>query len=106
MGRSQYCYFYDTDEQLAKAVDIIIKHNKAGREEDVGEEVENAYIVRLVEKYKSPKYKTKFCLLFSNGGGRTSTFHYFFINGIPLRPYDCSYAIRFEKEPYMCLTCC
>ncbi len=67
MGFSQYCYFYDTDEQLAKAVDIIIKHNKADREEDVGEEVEQAYIVRLVEKYKSPNTKPSYVCYFQTG---------------------------------------
>jgi hypothetical protein len=74
---------FETDEQKAKIIAAIKAHNSEEDEDKVGEEI-------CMVMYRNMRRKTNAgnkCMMFGNGGGRSSTFEYFTNLGFNIEPY-------------------
>ena len=103
MGRQQYCYFFDWTEQLNACLQVAHNHNSCLDENLVGEDLKQFNVCAMQEPYKHSTIhggKGNFCLLFLNGGGRSSTFDYFFQHGMHVYPYASAMTSRIG--PLMC----
>ena len=103
MGRQQYCFFFDTINQLNACLKVAEEHNTCLDENLVGEPLELFNIFEMREPYKHSTIhggKGNKCLLFLNGGGRSSTFDFFFQHGMHVYPYASAMTSRIG--PLMC----
>ena len=83
MGWQSHVLGYSNDEEKQKILDVIKDHNNATDEmwhnHEVGEEIVEICEAEFTKPYKKGLLKNKtHAILCGNGGGRTSTFNYFY----------------------------
>lgn len=86
MGHQSYIAFFKTTKEYEKIINIIKEHNTSTDYDNIGEELDCIVKCNIINPVKCRGYKK--CLIFSNGGGRTSTFRYFQMRNINLECYE------------------
>lgn len=94
MGWQSYVMFYNTEEQKQQIINVINTHNELNNDE-VGEELIMCCWVEIQKMYKRGVGKNmRYAILCGNGGGRHSTFSYFFNNRIKCVAFSEAFATR------------
>lgn len=127
MGWQSYVLYYNTEEQKQKIIDTIKSHNEYKCQcdkppifnceicgeynecncdcydcdcyDDIGEELEMVSWIKMKKPYKRGIGKNcEYAILCGNGGGRHSTFNYFYKNGIRAEEYTSAFLNRINKK--------
>ena len=102
MGRQSYILFVSCEEDKQRILEAIKAHNTfyddkpddgmndPNFKEEVGEELEGLVYTKLLKNRPKMYANYTHAILCGNGGGRSSTFDWFFKHKISCRPYHCS----------------
>ena len=109
MGHQSYILFVSSEEDKQRILDAIQAHNTyrlpteeeindPNFEYEVGEELEQIVYTKLLKSKPKMYANYTHAILCGNGGGRSSTFAWFFKNKINCRPYDRSSSKWISKK--------
>ncbi len=95
MGWQSYIAYFHTSEQYDKIIETIKEHNSSEDYDNIGEELIQVVKCNVISRNHLPNNK---CLIFGNGGGRSSTFEFFRRRGIYLESFEKRILNELEDE--------
>jgi len=97
MGWQSYILLFKNKEEENRIISVIKEHNTI-KDETVGETLIACVIVKLLKTKPKKLFEYDKAILCGNGGGRSSTFEWFYSNKVLLVPFTNQKWLSKEKE--------